>query len=91
MTLNEFRDRFPAFVNVGDAAVQTFLDDAAEQLHQATWGDNYDRAHGLKAAMMLSDSPTLNAARVNKKTGKTSYHRQYRRLLMELGTSPIVT
>ena len=91
MTVAQFRVRFPEFVNFEEDTIQTFLNDAAEQLHQATWGDNYDRAHGLKAAMMLSDSPMLNTARINKKTGKTSYHRQFRRLLMELGTSPIVT
>jgi hypothetical protein len=40
---------------------------------------------------MLSNSPMLNTARLQKKQGKTTYGQDFRKLLMELGTTPIIT
>jgi len=52
--LADFRTRFPEFVNIDDARVQLFLDDAELLMADPTkWLDFYDVAHVYFAAHLL--------------------------------------
>ena len=54
VTPAEFKARYTEFASVADPRVQIFLDDAALEMSEATWGDLYDRGQGALAAHYLS-------------------------------------
>lgn len=97
MDLTAFRLRFPEFQNVDGPQVQAFLDDAATRINAGVFGDSYDAAHGYLTAHMLSSSPLLNTAKLERSTGNnkdsaaTTYLLEFRSIRNERGTTPVVT
>jgi hypothetical protein len=77
MNLETFRLKYPEFRTASSAFVQSFLDDAATYLSRDVLGDQYDHAHGLKAAHLIATSPGGVMARMVAKDGTTTYSKAY--------------
>jgi hypothetical protein len=81
MTLAEFRVRFPEFSKASDALVNAVLAEAALQVDDEIFNDQYDAAHGHLAAHLLCLSPYGQAARLAEPGKPTTYQVHYERLM----------
>ena len=93
MDATTFRNVFPQFINIDNEQVDAFLALAATRIHAASFGDAYDAAHGYLTAHMISVSPMLNTAKLDKKDGTemTTYLKEFRKIRLERGLTPIST
>ena len=90
MTVQEFLDLYPEFSKAG-GLVQSALDFAVTAVSEETWGEQYEHALGLRAAMFLSTHPHGKSLRTeDDKDKKSRYELEWERLLKPLPHSMVV-
>lgn len=82
LTLEQFRERFPAFEDTPEGLVRARLDEAARAVSASSWGPRADDAHGLLTAHMLALEPMGEQARLKLPGGgeTTTYGRRFEEL-----------
>lgn len=81
MTPEVFRNRYPEFDSAADHLIEAKLAEAALELDAATYGERYDFVQGLKAALILWDSPLGASMRLDSADAEKRYRQrlaQYR-------------
>lgn len=74
MTPSLFRTLYPEFAKApSETAIQHAIDTAAASLNRGAFGDEWEKAVGLKAAHYLSLTPHGQQSRLVMKTGETTY------------------
>ena len=93
MDLSAFRLRHPEFDSASDGLVDEALTAAALRVHEDTWGDRYDEAHGLQTAHLLWTSPFGAGMRAEGggDSTKSRYIVEFARLRREVVSTIIVT
>lgn len=80
LNLAAFRSRFPEFESATDDLINSVLSESTKEIG-TVWGDLEDTAHGLLTAHRLSISPQGQFARLDPKSGETTYGKEYSDLL----------
>lgn len=93
MDLATFRLSFPEFgdgsTGTSDAIVSQALTRAASWVVESVWGEHYDEAHGLQAAVLLTDSAFAFRARP-KGVDSTTYERRLETLALAVPRRGVV-
>ena len=81
MDLATFKASFPEFNSKKNAEIQVALDQARREVSPEIFGSSFDRAHGLRAAHIMSISPFGHTSRLTDAGGETSiYEPEFRRI-----------
>ena len=87
LTVAQFRERFPEFLETDTSHVQAKLDEAWRRTPASVWGDTAQDAHGYLAAHLLALSPFGRDARMINEDGTTMYGKVRTRMEIELGAA----
>lgn len=90
MNLAAFRVMFPELNTAPDALVVRFLASAALSVDADLYADRYDDAQGYLTAHLLCQSPYGKNARLDAKSGKTTYGERYEQMRFEVVPSIMV-
>lgn len=75
VSAEQFKNRFPEFINADDSLVEAVLEEAALLCPDAVWGDFTDQGVKLAAAQKLARQPTAREMALNP-DGTTVYDQE---------------
>lgn len=84
LNLATFRVQFPEFNSAPDPLVQSRLDQAERRINSEVWGPKENDGHGMLTAHLLALSIFGQMAKLQSKTGETTYGVQFEAMEIEV-------
>lgn len=83
-----FKARWPEYVGLDDARVQTALDEAGRECDARVYGARLDDAVGLLACHNLAISPGGQQARLKSDAASSTYYVRYKQIRAQVAGGP---